>query len=87
MANIYFGRRKQRQEEFHAIALDFELDEVACSLLQLFVNMDHDRIIDAGVISIFDAHFPHLKDCFIVPKLTFDATIIIDLIEKNNIYF
>ncbi len=28
---------------------------------------------DASVISICDAHFPHLKDCLIVAKLTFEA--------------
>ncbi len=50
------------------------------------------KIIDANVISIFDAYFPHLKDCFIVQKLTFDVGVIIASLVllfiqfNNNIY-
>ncbi len=43
------------------------------------VLLKSKSIIDASVISIFDALFRHLKGCFVVAKLTFDAGVIIEL--------
>ncbi len=46
-------------------------------LIELGRMPDIICIVDASVISIFDAHFPHLKDGFKIGKMTFDAEVIV----------